>query len=307
MWKPTSTLNTLKARAEILQSIREFFKERHVLEVETPCLSISTITDPYLESLEVDCGGDTHYLQTSPEYHMKRLLAAGSGDIFQLCKSFRKDETGRLHNPEFMMLEWYRLGFDDGALMDEIDLLIQRVLKCEPARRLSYNESFQQFLGLDLDSPLTVENFKAIASQQNLNAPDWGNDRDAWLLYLFSEVIEPELQEPTFIYDFPATQASLARLKPNGKAGRFELYIQGIELANGFWELSDPLEQQKRFEENQRVRAAKKLQKRPIDFLLLEALKSGLPGCAGVALGVDRLMMLALGKKSIKEVMSFVC
>jgi len=120
-------------------------------------------------------------------------------------------------------------------------------------------------------------------------------------------VIEPELQEPTFIYDFPATQASLARLKPNGKAGRFELYIQGIELANGFWELSDPLEQQKRFEENQRVRAAKKLQKRPIDFLLLEALKSGLPGCAGVALGVDRLMMLALGKKSIKEVMSFVC
>jgi lysyl-tRNA synthetase class 2 len=319
MWQPTSTIEILKQRAEILKSIRHFFNERNVLEVETPCLSISTITDPYIQGIEVPYAGKNYYLQTSPEYHMKRLLAAGSEDIFQICKSFRADERGRLHNPEFLMLEWYRLGMDDSQLMDEIDALLQTVLSspCQGGVRggspcleytlivrKSYNAIFQEILNLDLNQAF-IPDLKKCATEQGLNDPGWGEDRDAWLLYLFSMCIEPKLQEPTFIYDFPASQASLARLKSNGCAARFELYIKGIELANGFWELSDPKEQAERFERDRKIRAAKNLPEKKVDDLFLKALEAGLPDCSGVALGLDRLIMLALRKDSIETVMSF--
>jgi lysyl-tRNA synthetase class 2 len=305
MWQPTATLEVLKQRAQLLKTIRGFFEVRSVLEVQTPCLSLSTITDPYLEAIEVPYGEQSYYLQTSPEYHMKRLLAAGSGDIFQICKSFRADEVGRLHNPEFLMLEWYRLGMDDMQLMDEIEALLQAVLACPTVRRVTYQAIFKEVVALDL-TMVTISDLKRCAESHSLTDPGWGEDKDAWLLYLFSMLIEPQLQNATFVTDFPASQASLARIKSNGRAARFELYVKGIELANGFWELTDPKEQALRFQRDQRIRAAKNLPEKKMDPLFLAALESGLPDCAGVALGLDRLIMLALGKESICEVMSFV-
>jgi lysyl-tRNA synthetase class 2 len=304
MWQPTASLEALKQRADILARIRHFFEARSVLEVQTPSLSQSTITDPYLEALEVPYAGESYYLQTSPEYHMKRLLAAGSGDIFQIGKSFRRDETGRLHNCEFSMLEWYRLGMDDHQLMDEIEALLQEVLVCRGIRRVTYQAIFEEVLDLDLRMA-KVSDLKQCAAAHSLEDPGWQEDYDAWLLYLFSLRIEPRLQAPTFVYDFPASQASLARIKPNGYAARFELYMKGIELANGFWELTDPKEQVIRFQQDQRIRAAKNLPEKKMDPLFLSALEAGLPDCAGVALGVDRLLMIVLEKESIEQVIAF--
>jgi lysyl-tRNA synthetase class 2 len=304
MWQPSASIETLKQRAAILKNIRQFFQDRNVLEVQTPSLSMSTITDPYIQAIEVPLSHQSYYLQTSPEYHMKRLLAAGSGDIFQICKSFRADEIGRLHNTEFSMLEWYRLGMNDEKLMDEIELLLHTVSDFPAVQRITYNDIFKKILNLDLKQA-SVEDLKQCAEKHSLDDPGWNDNYDAWLLYLFSVLIEPILQAPTFIYDFPATQASLARIKPNGCAARFELYIQGIELANGFWELTDPQEQAQRFEQDQKKRVQENLPFKPVDALFLQALESGLPDCAGVALGLDRLIMLALQKQLIDEVISF--
>lgn len=307
-WKPTADWETLKKRAQLLQQIRRFFEERGVTEVQTPCLGLAGVTDPAIECIEAFYreGNDsqTLYLQSSPEYAMKRLLASGSGDIFQITKSFRNGEQGRLHHPEFSMLEWYRLGWDDEKLMDEIEALLQTTLEFVPAVRYDYASLFQNQLGFNIQTA-TSNSLKEYTASLPLHSPDWGSDKDAWLIFLFSTLIEPTLQQPTFVYDFPATQASLARIKPNGMAGRFELYANGMELGNGFWELTDPIEQEKRFLADQAMRQQKALPYRDLDHHFLAALQQGLPPCSGVALGIDRLMMLALHKTDLAEVISF--
>ncbi|MCQ8821119.1 elongation factor P--(R)-beta-lysine ligase [Pseudoalteromonas agarivorans] len=314
-WAPSASINTLKQRAAILRTIREFFYTRNVMEVETPSLSSASVTDVHLASFNTQFVGPGHagglalYLQTSPEFAMKRLLAAGSGPIFQLCKAFRNEEAGRHHNPEFTMLEWYRPGFDEFALMDEMDELMQLILNVEPAERLTYQQAFEQVLALD---PLT-----ATLTQLQALACDHGfadiakneTNKDTLLQLLFCMKIEPTIGQtkPCFVYHFPASQAALAQIceHDNRVAGRFELYYKNMELANGFNELTNATEQAKRFDEDNAYRAANELNHVPIDSRLIAALEHGLPQCAGVAMGVDRLVMLATAKDTIKEVIAF--
>lgn len=304
MWQPTISNRNLQKRAEILAQVRRFFSDRGVLEVETPLLAHAPVTDPYLEALTAQTNGKTLYLQTSPEYAMKRLLAAGSGDIYQICKAFRQDEQGRLHNAEFTMLEWYRIGFDDQQLMQEVSDLCQMVLQCEPVDRLSYAQAFHDTMEIDPHSvklpkltPLIQEHYGVIQGLKQLN-------KTTALQLLFSEVIEPQLGQhrPVLIYDYPLEQAALAKVDA-GIAKRFELYYRGAELANGYWELTDPAVQRQRFEQDLVRRQNEGLPNVPIDEKLLAALDVGLPECAGVALGLDRFIMLALNAKHIDEVM----
>lgn len=307
MWQPTASIKNLRTRAAIIKKIREFFAAREVLEVETPVLARTTVTNPYIESLSCKFKQNpTLYLQTSPEYHMKRLLAAGIGSIFQICKVFRAEENGHLHNIEFTLLEWYRIAFDHHALMDEIDTLMQILFSCATAERYSYQEIFQKYLFID---PLAVSlaELQTIATKNNLNDPGLSDDKTAWLMYLFSFLIETKLQRLTFIYDFPAAQASLARLNSNDirVASRFEVYYKGIELANGFHELTDANEQRRRFIDDLQLRKKMKLPSVAIDEKFLQALNHGLPNCAGVALGIDRLVMLAVAASSIDKVLTF--
>jgi lysyl-tRNA synthetase class 2 len=252
--------------------------------------------------------GASHYLQTSPEYAMKRLLAAGSGSIYQISKAFRQDESGRFHNPEFTMLEWYRIDFDHHDLMDEMDELLQLVLNTDKAERKSYAEIFQTYLQLDPHAA-NVEELIACAKQNNLQIEANITDKDTWLQLLMSHLIEPKLGEkvPSFIYDYPASQAALARIQPNNPnvASRFEVYFKGIELANGFHELQNATEQRKRFENDLIERQQLNHPHMPIDEYFLAALSHGLPDCAGVALGIDRLAMLASGCEKIADVVSF--
>ncbi|MFO7593086.1 MAG: EF-P lysine aminoacylase EpmA [Pseudomonadota bacterium] len=314
-WRPTAPLESLQQRARILQRIRAFFDERGVMEVETPVLSAAAITDPHLESFSTRYTGPGHaermplYLHTSPEFPMKRLLAAGSGAIFQLGKVFRQGEAGRRHNPEFTLLEWYRPGFDHKELMDEVAALVAPLLglESEAVERLSYREAFLRHAGID---PLTapLEALQQSARMHGISGFDGESERDVWLDLLLTHCIEPELGREglCFLYDYPASQAALARLNPDDPrvAERFELYYRGIELANGFHELADSGEQRKRFEAELRGRKEQRLEPVPMDERLLAALDF-LPDCAGVALGVDRLVMLALGAESIEEVIAF--
>ncbi|HEX4045147.1 MAG TPA: EF-P lysine aminoacylase EpmA [Gammaproteobacteria bacterium] len=309
-WQPSASLDNLRKRAAIFAKIRQFFAERGVLEVETPLLCHTSVPDPYIQSIPTMLQQQPHpyYLQTSPEYAMKRLLAAGSGAIYQISKAFRQEEVGRWHNPEFSMLEWYRPGFDHHALMQEMDLLLQVVLATPPAEKVTYAQLFMT--GLDLDphrADLTT--LANCAAQQQLVVAGEVNDKDTWLQLLMSHSIEPQLGKdcPCFVYDFPASQAALARIQPGppAVAARFEVYFRGIELANGFHELQDAAEQRTRFEKNLLDRQQLGLALLPIDELLLAALTQGLPDCAGVALGLDRLVMLAIGSTHIAEVVSF--
>lgn len=313
-WRPTASLETLRFRAELLAHLRRFFAERGVLEVETPILASAPVTDPRLASFSTVYRGpgaptgQTRFLQTSPEFAMKRLLAAGSGPIFQISKAFRDGEAGRRHNPEFTLLEWYRPGFDHHRLMDEMDELLGGVLATPPAERLTYREAFLRYAGLDpLVAP--VADLRVAARTALGQVPDLGEDRDGWLDLLVSLVLEPRLGRgrPTFLYDYPASQAALARLRPEDPrvAERFEVYVEGIELANGFHELGDAPEQRRRFESDLAIRAAEGQPEVPIDEHLLAALAFGLPPCAGVALGFDRLVMVARGAQSLAEVMAF--
>lgn len=308
-WMPTASKKNLLKRAEILQNIRHFFQQRDVLEVETPFLSHYTVTNPHVHSLACpypSSNGQIFYLQTSPEYHMKRLLSAEMGSIFQICKSFRLDEQGRLHNPEFTMMEWYRIGFDHHALMDEIDDLLQTILHCEKAERYTYQEIFEKYLQLD---PLTatVEQLKEYAEQNDLNDPGLEDNIDDWLMLLFSHFIEPHIDKVTFVYSFPASQATLSRINKDDPrvCDRFEVYARGMELANGFYELANAKEQRERFEAEVIDRQQFGSATLEIDENFIAALEHGLPDCAGVALGVDRLLMLALDAESIEEVISF--
>ena len=301
----------------MLAGVRAFFQRRGVLEAETPVLSYFGDPDPAVEYLSSyrrapGSGGETTLLlQTSPEFPMKRLLAAGSGSIYQICKVFRAGESGRLHHPEFTMLEWYRVDWDYRQLMDELALLVSELLASRPAlkavEQIAYRDAFVRYAGLD-PHQTTLEQLRECAARTGIEASAAikDSDRDSWLDLLLTRIVEPNLGNGrmTFLYDYPASQAALARVR-GGVAQRFELYIDGIELANGFQELSDPIEQERRFEAH---RVARKRRGQPpvlTDERLLDALKAGLPACAGVALGVDRLLMLAAGADHINQVLAF--
>ncbi len=314
-WQPTASSATLGLRARILARIRRFFAERDVPEVETPLLSAATVTDPHLASLSTSYRrapkslAQSLYLQTSPEYAMKRMLAAGSGPIYQICKAFRDGEAGRWHNPEFTLLEWYRPGYDHQRLMEEVDELVGSLLDRPPAGRITYAAAFTQSVGVD---PLAASD--AVLARRvealGLSAESiTGLDRDGCLDFLFSHGVQPVLagRGSVFVYDYPASQAALARTCPDNPlvAERFELLVDGVELANGYHELTDGVEQRRRFEEDRIARQQHGLIVPPLDERLLAALDHGLPDCAGVALGVDRLVMLAAGVTDIREVLAF--
>lgn len=306
-WRPAASREALGRRAALLARIRAFFAARGVVEVETPLLSAAAVTDPHLTSFRVAGGERALYLRTSPEFAMKRLVAAGSGPIYELAKAFRQDEAGRLHNPEFTILEWYRPGWDHHALLDEIDAFLAAVLGTPAAERVTYAELFARHLGVDPHRD-GVEGLRAAAAEHGLDAVG-ELDRDGWLQLLLSHLVEPLLGRgrPAFVLDFPVSQAALARIRQGDPpvAERFEVYVEGVELANGFHELADAGEQRRRFAADLATRRARGLPEVPVDERLLAALESGLPDCAGVALGVDRLAMLEAGAGSLAAVMAF--
>lgn len=305
-WQPSASMDTLKNRAKILGILRDFFYRRHVTEVETPLLCIAGTTDAYLDSITATLNHQTRYLQTSPEYAMKRLLAAGIGDCYQICKAFRCDELGQYHNPEFTMLEWYRLNFDHHQLMNDMDDLLQLILKCLPAKRVSYQQLFIEHLNIDPHLAST-EDLKKIAPELCGVLNSATDTKDDYLMLLLSHLIEPNIgfDRPCFIYDYPATQAALSKVRDNQFAERFEVYVNGIELANGFHELQSASEQRKRFINDNEKRKQLGKSAVPIDERLLAGLEHGLPDCAGVALGVDRLIMLALSQHNLRSILSF--
>lgn len=274
-WQPLASVTQLQQRALLLSSARAFFAERNVLEVQTPVLAEHTVTEPDVQSIEVPGFG---YLQTSPEYHIKRLLAAGAPSCYQLGPAFRFGEQGRLHNPEFTMLEWYRLDFDHSLLMYEVAELVDRLLGAKPYQHVSYT---------DLVGPLA------------------DRPRDE-LDLAFAQACERLSGGRFFITDYPADQAALARLNPDGlTAARFELVVDGVELANGYWELMDPPEHRRRFAKDNEIRRQRALPQVAPDEVFLDAVEAGLPNCAGVALGFDRLVMLALGVKDLSQALAF--
>lgn len=302
-------LTHLQQRAQLYAKIRAFFVERHVMEVETPLLCQHTVTDPHIESFSVPINANkNYYLQTSPEYAMKRLLSAGSGCIYQITKSFRVGEAGHQHNPEFTMLEWYRVGFNHHDLMNEIDLFLQYTIESVPAEKISYEKLFLDHLKIN---PLTIKlsELKQLIVEKNIIIETQTLDHDACLQILLSHLIEPHLgaEKPLFLYDFPPSQAALAKIRYDTLpvAERFELYINGSEIANGFHELTDTVEQQKRFEKNQLARSNNQQVVPKIDHYFISALQLGLPQCAGVAIGIDRLLMHAVKTNKIQDVISF--
>ena len=320
LWHPSASMPTLQKRARLLREIRAYFDARGVLEVETPMLSAHATVDAYIESFTTQfcpIGRTTSqscYLHTSPEFAMKRLLCAGSGDIYSLGRVFRNGEAGGRHNPEFTMLEWYRVGMDDQALMDEVAALLTSVANFQEIRRCSYGELFEQYLRLN---PYTAsdEELRQQVSD-NVDARLQGLDRNDCLDLLFSRFVEPNLRstEPEvlagyFVYDYPASMSALARLSTSADgypvAARFELFVNGVELANGYHELCDARQQQKRFEQEQRIRRERGSHIYPYDQNMIDALAYGLPDCAGVALGIDRLLMLILGTRNIADVLAF--
>ncbi len=319
-----ATIEALRLRAAVLARLRAYFAGAGVLEVETPALSPAAVTDPALESVaaRVASLGGTQYLHTSPEFAMKRLLAGGAGDIYQICRVFRDGELGRWHEPEFTMLEWYRVGWDDARLMGEVTALVRAALGPAPladrVERLTYREAFARAVGLDpLDgadgAPDAAGEPLAVRLERRLPElgiePPPGLGAGALLDLAFGSLVVPSLRTDalTFVHDYPAAQAALARLKPTAPpvAARFELFAAGIELANGFAELTDAAEQRRRFAADQRERRAAGRPEPPIDEDFLAALEAGLPECAGVALGVDRLVALAAGATSLEAVVAF--
>lgn len=317
-WQPTASLANLKKRADLLIKTRAFFAERNILEVETPLLCHASVTDPFIQSFATEYFSGfgsqpkKYYLQTSPEYCMKRLLAAGSGPIYQICKAFRNyGESGRFHNPEFNMLEWYRPGFNHHDLMNEVDDLLQFILQSKPAEKLSYAELFLKYFDVNPHTT-SAEKLKELALKLGTHEIQGiaDNDKDAWLQILLMEHVEPQLgknNHPVFIYDFPASQAALAKIRPGDPAvaERFEVYIEGVELANGFHELADANEQRQRFVKNLAERKKLDYSDMLIDEFFLAALENNFPACAGVAVGLDRLFMLAIRADSIDAIVSF--
>ncbi len=311
------TLAIARQRALILQKVRQFFINKNVLEVDTPLLCSGTVTDVYLDAFDCDyyyskttLSPLKYYLQTSPEFALKRLLASDYGDIFQLCKAFRHEECGRHHNAEFTILEWYRLGFDHLELMDEVAELLTFILSCDGVDKTTYQQLFIDYVGVD---PLLASqtDLKRILNNNN-KLSDWlvkETDIDVLLQVILAEIIEPHIgnNRPCFIYDFPSSQASLAKMSKENPlvAERFECYYRGIELVNGFHELTDAKEQLVRFNRDNKQRREKDLVEKPIDMRFIAALEAGLPECSGVALGIDRLVMLACDLDHIDQVITF--
>ena len=303
-----SDYNVLRVRAQALRCLREYFDRNSTIEVDTPILSPFSVTDPYMSALSVqNPGGQAQgFLQTSPEYAMKRLLCAGSSDIYQLGKVFRADENSPQHNDEFTMLEWYRVGYDEHQLMDEVYQIITLVGGEKERCDLSYRDAFKVHLGID---PFTISLTELdFFARQRLGDLPQNMLFDNYLTLLFATQIESQFESDkvTFVFDFPASQASLAQTteREYGKvARRFEAYCGGLELANGFYELTDAKQQLERFKEDNVTRKSFGYEEVEIDFGLIQALETGLPQCSGVALGFDRLLMLKLGQKDIKQVL----
>lgn len=315
-WRPTASLTQLQRRAAIMATLRQFLTSRGYLEVETPLLCQHTVTDPYIDSFYVPYtitpnSTRQYALQTSPEYAMKRLLAANYGPIYQISKAFRHESAGRWHNPEFTMLEWYRPGYTHNQLIVEVDALLQTVLNTPPACIMTYRALFQEHVAID-PFHTTLDSLLAALTQHSvqLSEPASLTITDA-LQLLMSHCIEPHLgqTQPCIVVDFPAEQAALAQLAQRDEshtvAERFEVYVKGVELANGFHELTDAKQQHARFEANQAQRQAQEKYVPTIDRYFISALEAGLPQCAGVALGVDRLVMLATGATHIQDVIPF--
>ena len=304
-WKPSASIHLVKLRAEVLSRIRNFFHARGVVEVETPLLGNATVTDPYIESLR----SGPYYLQTSPEFAMKRLLSAGSGAIYQICKAFRANERGGRHNPEFTMLEWYRPDYGLHGLMEEVDVLLQEVSGTEAAEMRTYESVFLDCLNLNPHSANGSDLKEKAVELGCLPVGFSGLNREDWLNLLMAECVEPELgkNRPTFIYDYPVELCALARVRDGVApvAERFEVYFRGTELANGYHELSDAEEQRERFAVDSRRRRDLGYEVVSHDSRLLSALEAGLPDCSGVALGIDRLLMIMSDMNSIDEVISF--
>lgn len=315
-WQPTASRQTLQLRASLNRLVREFFHARGCLEVETPNLSEAGNTDPNIDSLSLQFSGPRsagvaqRWLRTSPEFALKRLVASGIGDCYELGRVFRNGEVGRRHNPEFTLLEWYREGWDHHRLMQEAADLVQAALalvgRKVTVNSVTYEELFKQILGVCPHSA-SLDVLQAALSAFSIN-PD-GLGRDDWLDLLLTHRIESALPKDvlTVVYDYPASQCALAQVRHDEPpvAERFELYLGGIELANGYHELTDAAEQRARFERDLAVRSERGSQQPPIDVRLLEALQAGLPACAGVALGIDRLMMAMLGTQDIADVLAF--
>jgi elongation factor P--(R)-beta-lysine ligase len=315
---PTASWEHLQRRAELLRRVRSFFDQRGFLEVETPLLSADTVIDRHLDPLSVVLFSDPRspgdgqrlWLQTSPEFCMKRLLAAGATAIYQITRAFRGAERGALHNPEFTMVEWYRVGDDMPRGMQLLDELAQATLGRGAAERLSYTAAFQRAIDID---PLACPLGELADAARRYGLHDdaaWQQaDRDAWLDWLLVTCVEPTLGrgQPTMVYDYPASQAALAvvRRQPTPVAERFELYVDGVELANGYHELTDPAVLRERTRAANLARAADGKPPLPETSRLLEAMDHGLPASTGVALGFDRLVMVALGATDIAQVTAF--
>lgn len=303
-WQPSASIDALQQRAKLNTYVREFFSDRGVMEVETPLLSRAAVDDANLEPVGTHVCNEPAFLHTSPEYPMKRLLAAGSGDIYQICKVFRDSEVGRRHNPEFTMLEYYRLGFDLKTLMDEVAQLVGDFLLIQRRIDLSYTQALKQYASLDVsdldDGALRNRVTEFVGEDLELS-------RDECLDIVMSHVVEPSLPKDAmvFIFNYPASQAALAETFETSEghwlAKRFELYVNGLELANGYHELTSQAEQQRRFE----TQAQRHTQARPLDDHFLQALNHGLPDCSGVALGLDRILMLKQNTQNIADVLSF--
>ncbi|MBF2760143.1 MAG: EF-P lysine aminoacylase GenX [Ectothiorhodospiraceae bacterium AqS1] len=313
-WPPGASIDILRLRARRLRAIRAYFEERGVMEVDTPALCATTVTDPAISSLHTrDRSGRLWYLQTSPEFSMKRLLAAGSGSIYQIGRAFRDGEQGRHHNIEFTMLEWYRVGFDHHLLMDDVEALLDRIVApCKRARRMSFREAFRRFAHLD-PFVADLDTLHEACTRHGFDSRRAKADRAICLDWLLAEAVQPALGAGrVFVFDFPASRAALAKIRPDDPpvAERFELYIDGVEIANGYHELQDADELRSRMADEYRRRSGANLDSDPEitpepDERLIAAHAAGLPPCAGVALGFDRLSMLAAGRSSLAQVLPF--
>lgn len=322
-WQPTASLDMLKTRARLLSKLRAFFADKDIYEVQTPVLSHAGNTEPSIETFVTQQNekpkypSEPSFLNTSPEFAMKRLLAAGSESIYQITPVFRQGEQSRKHNPEFTLLEWYRINFDHHALMGEVNALLRFVaedfLTLERSHFYTYQDAMIKFADVD-PYKASNEELKAATEKAGIDVVGIDNtsqesSRDEWLDLLMCQVVEENLPLncPVFIYDYPASQAALAKIRKGSPdvAERFELYINGMELANGFHELSDAEEQAERFKNEQSLRKERGLPGVPADSQLIAALKHGLPDCAGVAIGLDRLLMVLTGAEHINDVLTF--
>ncbi len=316
-WQPTATPEALLRRSDIVWRLRQFFHSRGFAEVHTPIISHDTVVDLNIEPVRIpgrslDCqvaGYDDLFLQTSPEFAMKRLLAAGMQSIYSIGPVFRAGERGTNHNPEFTMVEWYHVGDDMAAGVALVDELVRTVLASPPAEVITYQHAFKTHTSVD---PLvaSVQVLATLATSHELGvAADWTDDCDTWLDLLFSELVQPRLGllKPTIVTNYPASQSALAKIAESDPrtAERFELFVRGVELANGYHELLDPAELMSRNEQTEAKRRALGRPSLPVNSRLIHAMQSGIPACSGCALGLDRLIMVAINAKSIDEVLTF--